>query len=301
MLDEFDFHLLQLRYTREAMNDFANYRPDDRTVAQIDTLIAGARTVRTAFLNAKTGHDLAMGGRNAAQGNLHDACVAVYGILKTRYRKDAVSTEVIAKLPVDDKNPTETLKRGQAISVLWGKLPNPPGSVSEFKAWDTMDKDAFDALVTALDDTLDGFTDNTDDYDEAQANVHTKDAEMLDFIGAALTQGRHQFADGTSQREIIDHIPTVPATQAPTKAVISSATGPAAGTLQATGDADHATSFDWFRKGPGDAAFVKVADDVIQRTYHATGLAAGSYEIKLVGRNSRGPGPASDVSTVNVT
>ena len=128
-----------------------------------------------------------------------------------------------------------------------------------------------------------------------------KDAELLDFIGAARTQGRHQFADGTAQREIIDHIPTVPATQAPTKAVISSATGPAAGTLQATGDADHATSFDWFRKGPGAAAFVKVADDVIQRTYHATGLAAGSYEIKLVGRNSRGPGPASDVSTVNVT
>ena len=82
MLDEYDFHILQLRYIREAMNDFTNYRPDDLTVALVDTFIAGAKTTRTDFLNAKTDFDLAMGGRNSANTAVHDACVSVFGIMR---------------------------------------------------------------------------------------------------------------------------------------------------------------------------------------------------------------------------
>ena len=300
MLEDYDFHILQLRYIREAMNDFANYRPDDLTVALVDTFIAGAKTTRTDFLSAKTDFDLAMGGRNSAHANLHDACVSVYGIMKTRFRKDVVSSEVISKLPTVDKTPAETARRGQSISVLWGKLPNPPGSATAFKAWDTMDKTAFDLLVTALDTKLDTFTNETDDYEEAQGNLHKKDAEMTDFISAALAQGRHQFAEGTPQREVIDHIPTTPAQQAPAKAVIAVATSPAAGEAHLEFSANHATSYDVLHKGPADADFAVVADDIIQTVYNATGLAAGAHEYKVLGRNSRGTGPESDVSVVNV-
>ena len=300
MLDEFAFHLLQTSYLREAMNDFANFRPDDLTVANVDALIAGARTTRTAYLGAKTDYDLAMGGRNSTISALHDACVSVFGIMKTRFRKDAVSTEVIAKLPVDDRTAAETLKRGQSISILWGKLPHPPGSVAEFKAWDTMDQDAFDDLVTAADTQLNTFTSETDDFEEAQGNLHAKDAELADFITAALAQGRHQFAEGTPQRELIDKIPTTPAQQAPTKAVITAATSPAAHEAHLEFDAAHATSFDVLHKGPGATTFTLVAEDTLQNTYNATGLAPGAHDYKVLGRNSRGTGPASDVSTVPV-
>ena len=300
MLDEYDFHILQLRYIREAMNNFANYRPDDWTVALVDAFIAGAKTVRNDFLTAKTDFDLAMGGRNSAVANLHDACVAVFGILRTRYRKDVVSSEVIAKLPVDDKTPAETLRRAQAISVLWGKLPNPPGSATPFKAWDTMDKTAFDALLAALDTKLDTFTNETDDYEEAQGNLHKKDGEMEDYITAALAQGRYQFPEGTPQREVIDAIPSDPAQQSPAKATITAATSPAAGQAHLEFSATHATSYDVLHKGPGDAAFAVVADDIIVTAYNATGLTAGAHEYKVAGRNSRGTGPESDVSTVNV-
>ena len=300
MLDEFDFHLLQIRHVREAMNDFVNFRPDDLTVANVDTLLTGARATRTAFLGAKTDFDLAMGGRNSAISALHDACVSVFGIMKNRFRKDPVSTEVIAKLPVDDRTAGDTLKRGQSISILWGKLPNPPGSVAEFKAWDTMDKDAFDDLVTAADTHLDTFTNETDDFEEAQGHLHAKDAELTDFITAALAQGRHQFAPGTPQRELIDKIPTTPAQQAPTKAVITAATSPAAHEAHLEFDAPHATSFDVLHKGPGATTFTVVADDTLQNTYNATALAPGAHEYKIIPRNSRGPGPASDVSTVTV-
>ena len=300
MLDEFDFHLLQTRYAREAMNDFANFRPDDLTIANVDALIAGAGLVRTAYLDAKTDYDLAMGGRNSTISALHDACVSVFGIMKTRFRKDAISTEVIAKLPVDDRTAAETLKRGQSISILWGKLPHPPGSVAEFKAWDTMDQDAFDDLVTAADTQLNTFTSETDDFEEAQGNLHAKDAELADFITAALAQGRHQFAPGTPQRELIDKIPTTPAQQAPTKAVITAATSPAAHEAHLEFDAPHATSFDVLHKAPGATTFTLVAEDTLQNTYNATALAPGAHDYKIIGRNSRGTGPASDVSTVPV-
>lgn len=282
------------------MNNFANYRPDDWTVAALDTFIAGAKATRTTFLDSKTDLDLAMGGRNAASNTAHDACVAVLGILKTRFRNDPVSTEVIAKLPVDDRNPAETLRRGQSISSLWGKLPNPPGSATPFKAWDTMDKTAFDALITALDQKLDTFTNENDDYEEAQGNLHKKDGEMADYITASLAQGRHQFPVGTPQREVIDHIPTDPAQQSTAKAVITAATSPGAGQARLVFSALHATSYDVLHKGPGDAAFTVVADDIIVTTYNATGLVAGVHEYKVVGRNSRGSGPESNVSVVTV-
>ena len=38
----------------------------------------------------------------------------------------------------------------------------------------TMDKTAFDALITALDQKLDTFTNENDDFEEAQGNLHTK-------------------------------------------------------------------------------------------------------------------------------
>lgn len=53
MTEEYEFHILQLRYIREAMNNFANYRPDDWTLALIDPFITGAKATRTAFLDAK--------------------------------------------------------------------------------------------------------------------------------------------------------------------------------------------------------------------------------------------------------
>ncbi len=301
MADQFDFHYLQLRYIREAMNDYSTFRPDDFTVAQVDALLLSAKNVRTAYENTRTEFDLAMGGRNGAQTALHDACVQVYPIMKSRFRKDPVSSEVIGKLPVDDKTPADTLKRGQAISLLWGKLPNPPGSATPFKAWDTMDNAAFAALVTALDTKLETFTDETDDFQEAQGNLHLKDAEMTDFITAALTQGRNQFSVGTAEREVIDAIPTTPASQAPGQAVISAATSPGAGAAHLEYSAPHGTSYDVLRKGPGDAGFATVASDTIETAYDASGLAAGAHQFKVVGRNSRGTGPESAVSTVNVS
>ncbi|MFM8471349.1 MAG: LamG-like jellyroll fold domain-containing protein [Limisphaerales bacterium] len=52
--------------------------------------------------------------------------------------------------------------------------------------------------------------------------------------------------------------------------------------------------------GSYSVVITNVADDIIVTTYNATGLVAGAHEYKVAGRNSRGTGPESDVSVVNV-
>jgi hypothetical protein len=98
------------------------------------------------------------------------------------------------------------------------------------------------------------------------------------------------------------HPEKTPDPVAPTTAhkVISVATSPAVGAVHLEFDADRATSFDVLQKGPGDPDFVVVASDIITTTYDATGLPAGSYDFKVIGRNSQGPGPESTVSTIVV-
>ena len=65
--------------------------------------------------------------------------------------------------------------------------------------------------------------------------------------------------------------------------------------------ADRATTYDVSQKAPGATEFSVVAADVIETNYNATGLAAGSYEYQVLGRNSRGDGPVSAISIVIVT
>ena len=239
----------------------------------------------------------------------HAACVQVYSILKSRYRTDPGSLSAISSLPTADQSASETLTRLKAIDTLWAILPNPPGSATPFKAWDTMGRTEFSAFITALEGsagppaipgTLGAKATAESDFQVAEGALHTAENVLEDFTTNALIQGRGQFAAGTANREVIDAIPTAPATQLPGAAIITNAASPAAGAAHFDYDAPRSTSWDVFRKGPGQTAFVKVANDVIVKSYDAAGLVAGAYEFKVIGRNSRGDGPASAVSTITV-
>ena len=99
---------------------------------------------------------------------------------------------------------------------------------------------------------------------------------------------------------MIDRIPNEPAAQAPGKGVISAATSPAAGVIELAYDAPHATTWDVLLKAPGAPDYAVVVSDTIEQTATLTGLAAGSYQVEVRGRNSRGEGPVSDPSSVVV-
>ena len=62
----------------------------------------------------------------------------------------------VTRLPVDDKTPQEAIDRMEALSQMWGLLPNDPYTAAVIVAWPGMDiakvlrKAAFDALIVNL-------------------------------------------------------------------------------------------------------------------------------------------------------
>lgn len=162
-----------------------------------------------------------------------------------------------------------------------------------------MAKADFDALKTAATSKQASLPDKDQAFQVAEGNLHETDAELADLVTAALQQGRAQFRSGT-EREVIDAVPTQPAQQPPGQPTISQATG-GAGVVHLEFDAPHATSFDVFQKKSAETAFSKVGDDIVEHSY-GDGLlvVAGTYNFKVVGRNSLGEGPESEVATFTV-
>lgn len=300
MFKSFDFEILQMRYIKAAMDEIPSFQPDGKAAAQAQAMIDAALAVRTTFQNADVTLGLARGELAETSDMLHTACVQVYAIMKNRFRADPGSLQAINRLPVDDRTTRDTVRRAEAISALWAQLPNPPGSATPFAAWATMDLMAFDALLTATRTQFQGFPAVDQDYQVAQGNLHQETEKLEDFTTAALITGRAQFEQGTAEREVIDAIPTEPAQQLPAQAVIGVASSPGPGQTHIEFSAEHATSYDVFERLAGEPQFQLVAADVIATSYDGSGLADGSYEYQVVGRNSRGEGPASDVASVEV-
>jgi hypothetical protein len=302
MLGEFDFHLTQVQYLKAAMDQLPTFAPLAMTPAQVQAVYDGALLVRTEYQNSKAGLDLARGEMYEKTDEAHQVAVGVYGVMKTRYRKDEGSLSAITKLPTQDRSPEETRQRMEAMSSLWGQLPNDPFAVppGPLVAWPGMNKAAFDAKLATMIAGHNGLVNAYEDFQLAEGALHAKDSELADLAVAALAEGRAQFPAGTPEREVIDSIPIIGGTQRPNQAVISAAVSVEPGRVHLEFDAAHATSFDVLHKGPGGVEFSNVADDVTSKTYDATGLTAGSHEYKVIGQNSRGEGPESTVAIVAV-
>jgi hypothetical protein len=299
MLTEFDFNLLQLRYVQAAANKIPTFRPDGLTPAAIGAVVTAASGVRQVYIDTRNDFDLGRGSYRQAVNDGHDAAIGVFAAMKSRYRKDAATLDTISGLPVDDQSAADTTKRMDQTTSLWGKLPLIGTPAAQFVAWAGMAKTDFDSLLTSMATKQAGLPDKDQAFQVAEGNLHDTNADVADLVTAALAQGRAQFPSGAS-REVIDAIPTVPATQAPSQAVISQATSPGAGKAHLVFDANHGTSFDVLMKAPGAATFTKVVDDAVEKTYDATGLTAGLYQFEVIGRNSLGDGAASAAVSVTV-
>ncbi len=296
----FNFHLTQMRYTKAAMDVLPTYRPNGKTPAQVLTLIDAAKGVKANYTTKDTTLDLVRGNYHQAVKDGHTVAFQVYGIMKTRFRKVPAALGAIDNLPVDDDTPQKTQDRMEKISKLWPLLPNDPNTAAPFLPWTGMDQAAFNALFTTIGTQQSAFAASFQEFELAESNLHDSDESMNDFVVSSLEEGRSLYLPASTEREVIDAVPTEAASQEPNRAAISVATSPAPGAAHVVYDAAGATEFDVLHKGPGDAAFSVVADDVIVKVYDATGLAAGNHEYKVIGRNAQGPGPESAVATINV-
>ncbi len=167
-------------------------------------------------------------------------------------------------------------------------------------AWPGMDQAAFDAKLTTMTNAQAAFVIAFEAFQKAEGDLHAKDAHMADVAVAALEEGRSQFTEGTTGREVIDSIPIEPSSQPPNQAVITVFTSPAPGQTHIVFSALHGTSFDVLHKGPGDTEFTKVADDIIETTFDTSGLSAATHDYKVIGQNTRGNGPESAVASITV-
>jgi len=152
MFGEYDFHLLQIQYLKAAMDQVAAFRPQNMTPAQMQTEYDNGVTTRTNFQTKAAARNLARGEMYEKQADGHQAAVGVYAVMKSRYRKDQGSAEAIGKLPTQDRTVDDSITRMEAMTTLWGQLPNDPFSnpAGPFVAWTGMDKAAFDVKLATL-------------------------------------------------------------------------------------------------------------------------------------------------------
>lgn len=206
-----DFTTSQAQSVKSAMDQIPAYRPEGKTPANAQTLIDAVVTSQATFFNKNTTLDLMRGELQEAIDALHVACTQVYPIMKAVYRMDVGSLQAINRLPVTDRTIRETLVRGKAIKMLWAQLPNPPGSATAFKAWDTLDLAALVALLLTAKTHQNGIAAFDQEQQLAQGDLHEKTETLENFVTTALIIGRAQFLPGTPEREVIDTIPTEPA------------------------------------------------------------------------------------------
>lgn len=299
--ETFDFHVNQLEYVKVAMVKITDpfFRPDAKTVALVTIILGDAETAQGAILAKFTDLNLARGDMETTHATAHQACVAGYACMKSCYRRDSKVLPAIRRVVKQDQTVRETISRMRQLAQVWTKLPSVPGTTDPFVIGN-LTYLGFVDLRESLKTKVTAYNTANADFQSQLDEFHEFDEEIASFVTAALVQGRATYAPGTPQRGYIDAIPTEPATQPPVQALITLADSPDAGEVHLAFEAEHATSFQVWHKGPGDAAFVLVAETLLPGVYDTAGLVAGAHQYQIVGVNSRGEGPASLPSTVEV-
>ena len=298
-LEEYIFVLSRLRYLSAAVTNISTFKPDGKPAAFYTDLPPLCEQAYSALLTPYNQANVAVSAMQAAWTTGHDTGVMVYACMKSCYRTDINQSASIRRLPKRDNTPDKTLARMRATTDLWTTLPNVPGTAGPLVVGEYT-SGGFGSMTTDFSAKLNTAKLKDSTYAGALATFHEKLAGWNRLVSAAAAQGRALYKPGTPQRAIIDRIPTDPSTHLPVMAHITLADSPAAGTAHLLFSAEHATSFKVFRKGPGDADFVEVADVLRPGEYTDTDLATGAYLYAVAGVNSQGPGAWSAPAEVQV-
>jgi hypothetical protein len=298
-IDTYIYVLTRLRYLGAAAENIDDFHPDGRTTEQITELVPASENAfveLSAYYNAR---NTAAGTLDTTHDKAYQKTVCVYACMKSCYRSDLNCTTSILSLPKADRVPERTLARMRSLGSLWTTLPNVPGTTGPLVVGGTTAA-LFSNMTADLDVKITAHSLADAQYSGQLAEFHNQLDTWDSFVSAACIQGRALYAPGTPERAYIDAIPTAPSTQEPVQAIITVATSPAAGEVHLEFNAEHATTFEVWHKGPGQPAFVHVDDVLLPGVYDVAGLEPGAHEYEIVGVNSRGTGPASAPSTINV-
>lgn len=298
-IEAYIFVLSRLRYLATAVTNIPDFKPDGQLPAAFTSLPALCEQAYSALLNPFNQAQVGGSTMRAAWLAGHAVSVSVYACMKSCYRTDINQSASIRRLPKRDNTPDKTLARMRSTADLWVTLPNVPGTAGPLVVGEYT-SGGFGSMTTDFSAKLNTAKLKDSTYAGALATFHEKLAGWNKLVSAAAAQGRALYKPGTPQRAIIDRIPTDPSTHLPVMAHITLADSPAAGTVHLLFSAEHATSFKVFRKGPGDADFVEVADVLRPGEFTDTDLETGAYLYAVAGVNSQGTGAWSAPAEVEV-
>ena len=302
MLVMFDFAIVQMRYVRGAMVQVPSFRPDGLGPDEVMSMVAAALVVRSAYVTAKNGIDGARALRRTSIASLHDGCVDFAAQGRSRYRNDETVVQRFDRLLVQDQTFQETMTRADGIIALWGTLPlvgAPPAVFKYGQGNNEVTLAQFTALQTAARAADAAIPDVDQLFQQREGALHTSQKALEDFVGAAVATGRSRYEPGTMEREVIDAIPGSLPAHPPGQAVITDLSSPDNASVLVKFTAPGGTSFDVFSRVAPEEEWTLSGDDVIERELSIPRLVSGpvTYEVKVLPRNSRGPGPESEVGS----
>ena len=301
MFEFVNFVIKQLQRLKKALaqpelNDFA---PDGKSAEDTGGHLTQIGSMKAGLIKCVVALGKSRGAVTRLAADGHAKAVKVYASMRSVYRRDADSLRAISGIPKPDQTPRQTLARMEHTAEVWAALPDMPGTPKPFTVG-ALTLVKFTGLAAELRTAIESCEGCDSTVDVGQGRLTALATEATNFVSAAVAQGRSNYDEGTPARAWVETIPLEPSTQAPGQAEISEATSPAAGAVHLAFDAPHATSFTLQHKAPGAAEFATVAEDVTADFYDVTGLAAGEHQFAVIGHNSRGDGPASEIAKVRV-
>lgn len=270
---------------------------------QTDTqaLIDGVSTVITA----KDAWDDA----NATRDDSYDAITSLTtratGALESNLDdRDILSREVADIRGQTGRSQEAIVAKGRMTASLWlrgntkrAALVPPLAALT----LGTLTLAQFNTRLTAHPGLVQTALDRKVDWNEVKSLLRDVDAKVDTQNKKWFEAWANNFAVGTPAHDALSQITTESTGAMPGPATLTTATSPGAGQVHLVYDALHATSFDLLHRGPGQAVFTVLVASIAAKTYDRSGLPAGAHEFQVRPKNSRGEGPVSGSSTVNVT
>jgi hypothetical protein len=234
----------------------------------------------------------ARGLRDADMDSLRKKMRSYLGLAKRKYRSDPAKMRLLKPLVVQSLGIRRTLKLALDVESAWKQIDQTyvPETGNTFAAFATLRG----ACQTKYENVSKEGAEEGHAGGELSKGLKELYRLSVDWYQEAIRRFSAETAHGMMIRE---QIPTGPELPLPGPAIITSAvlTGPAS--VKLTFDAPDATSFDVLYQSPAEEPFHAVAEDIIEKEFTAS-VITGDNLFKVVGRNSRGTGPESAVTTV---
>ncbi|HEY0552596.1 MAG TPA: hypothetical protein VGF13_23555 [Verrucomicrobiae bacterium] len=236
----------------------------------------------------------ARGLRDVDLDGVRDMMRGYLSLAKRKYRNDATKMRLLKPLVVKSEGILRTLKLALDVESAWKQIDQAyvPKAGVTFAAFATLRG----ACQTKFENVAKEGAEEGQASGELSKGLRDLYRLSVDWYQEAFRRFGPETPHGMMIREQIDTGSGTPPPPLPGQAVITSIIYDNGPRLEF--DAEDAETFDVWERILPDAEFTKVASNISEKVWAHTDLHA-DFEYKVVGRNSHGDGPESDVASIS--